>query len=140
MTQRQMHDFCSMLNLWAITYGDSPGATLTDALSAMSRDEEFGQSFAERFRECPLILEGKDAWGIPFIYRPGRLRSGSNGVVFRSCGRNGRDDNGQGDDIQVVVGIPASQPQPDTQPHGHERDNGAGSLLGPGSRPQQAQP
>jgi len=46
------------------------------------------------------FLDGKDAWRHAFIYE---LSADGNAATIRSCGRNGIDEHGGNDDIEMTV-------------------------------------
>jgi type II secretory pathway pseudopilin PulG len=78
-------------------HGYYPGPTLGDAIKALAADEK---GFIDSFPKT-----GLDAWGRPHLYQ---LSADGRHVVIYSCGPNGIDDHGNGDDIVIRCDI-ASQ-------------------------------
>ena len=93
-TQDQLFEF----NGYLVQF-DRPGSitrkSLAECVRALSADSELGPGLR---KDCPMLVENKDAWGRPFILSwHGQGRS----LSIRSVGRNGRDESGGGDDIEV---------------------------------------
>jgi len=89
---------------------DFPADSLEKTLNAVMEDEFAGKhvrshdakSYAYSFE---LLMKGIDAWERPLIY----IWNEEEGIIIiRSMGRNGRDESGQGDDIQLKMNIGAT--------------------------------
>jgi hypothetical protein len=55
---------------------------------------------AKQFRNAARNQELIDSWGQPYRLRLQQPRHNKDGVDLWSCGRNGRDEDGAGDDIK----------------------------------------
>lgn len=97
---RQVNNFGSALTNFADAKGYFPGPTLTDAVAQM---EAFERESGQDFRlDWSVYKRNKTVWGGPFVYE---LKSAGNVAVFRSTGRNRRDNGGRGDDLQRTVNL-----------------------------------
>jgi hypothetical protein len=75
-------------------YEGAPGSSLSDAINTMTGDSEVCK---ELRKACRMMLQNRDAWENGFVYE---VSLDTNSVIIRSTGKNGRDENGNGDDIQ----------------------------------------
>ena len=93
-TQDQLFEFSGYLFQF-----DRPDSitrkSLAECVRALSADSELGP---ELRKDCPMLVENKDAWGRPFILS---WEDQGRSLSIRSVGRNGMDESGGGDDIQV---------------------------------------
>lgn len=97
---RQVNNFGFALENYAQVHPQLPGPTLRDAVEALQR---FESETAQDFRvNWTSYLQNRTVWGGAFVYEweaPGYK------VTLRSTGRNGRDEGGEGDDLQVTVRV-----------------------------------
>lgn len=84
----------ALVEMHSIVHGRLPGPSFNDVLQSLNERKKWVtvQSFGP-------LANGMDAWREPVIYHViDRERA-----VLRSKGPNKLDDNGQGDDIEVVI-------------------------------------
>jgi hypothetical protein len=72
-----------------------PGENILDVLHRLIA---IGALDTQYLREHPGLDHGLDAWGNEIL-----MIINKDTVVFRSCGRNGKDEGGSGDDLQATV-------------------------------------
>ena len=97
-TQRQMISFSNALSHLSSIDGRIPGSNLEDAIKAVQSNA----ASRERMRNCPLILEGRDAWGTRWVYTVDP--TGKNATIT-SAGPDRKYDGGQGDDLSCTAVI-----------------------------------
>jgi len=97
-TTRQVIDFSEYVEHYTDFHHELPGPGIDDVVKALLADEESSKRIN---KECSMFISNKDSWGNEFIYQ--RDEDNKRYAVVRSKGRNGRDENGQGDDIQCEI-------------------------------------
>ncbi len=78
-----------------------PGS-LQEAIKAVQAYEQRRGERGYFTRMFPMLVRNRDAWGRPFVYE---LKDHGRTVVVRSLGRNGKDEKGEGDDIQSKASL-----------------------------------
>lgn len=95
--QNEEHRFESLTVRWIMHEERLPESDFKSFVTTLCR--YYGSDFG-----CPMIVKNRDPWGHPFVYK---VEDGGRKVILRSCGPNGHDDGGGGDDIQNVMLYPA---------------------------------
>ena len=115
----------AMLGGSAIDHGRFPGPTLADALRQV-RDDDHGAVIEHlvqtRSSDWPLFQAGEDYFGHALVYE--YLQDGTR-VRLRSCGPNGLDDKGAGDDDEVELWIDSGQVRMTFHPQQEPSNRGA---------------
>jgi len=84
-----------------------PGDSLEKTFNVIMKDEVCGYLFRYLVKNAndhalELLMKGIDAWERSLIY----IWNEEEGIIIiRSMGRNGRDDDGQGDDIELKMNV-----------------------------------
>ncbi|MES2793724.1 MAG: hypothetical protein V4719_29185 [Planctomycetota bacterium] len=103
---RELRLFSMALIAFVMDGGEIPNSNLTNVIDAM--DDHLKNSIPNRppyeCDEWPSVKKGVDRWGNALIFSYSKK---SKTVIVRSLGRNGRDENGNGDDIQRIIHLPA---------------------------------
>jgi hypothetical protein len=94
----EINRFANYLSGIAIFEGHIPGPSLKDAVAAVRRDPIVGSQIGS----FPWIVKGIDPWGHPIVFT--RSNDGYRAIIY-SCGRNGLDEGGHGDDIGQIIDI-----------------------------------
>lgn len=94
-TGRQLSSFYNYLIRVSIDKRRFPGPALADALLEMRKDPTLVRQLS---LSCEMIVQNRDSWGNAFIYV---WKDGGYEVAIRSCGPNGKDDAGLGDDLTM---------------------------------------
>jgi len=93
-----MEDFSAILIQYAVRTNRPPAPTL---VAMVEKIQDLGYVYASRLNNhSPLLVEGKDAWGHPFVYEWDEEEMV---LTVRSLGRNGRDESGEHDDMEIAV-------------------------------------
>lgn len=110
-TREEILELCEVvITTGAELVDDFPGDSLEKTLNIIMKDELVGKhvrSFIKNRYDYSfeLLMKGIDTWERPLIY----IWNKEEGIIIiRSMGRNGRDDDGQGDDIQLKMNIGAT--------------------------------
>ncbi len=81
--------------------GKFPGPSLPAAIAQIQAEQWFAQelqSTPDQKRTWALVVKGLDAWGRPLKYE---VDHAGKWMKVRSVGRNGIEEHGRGDDIEI---------------------------------------
>ena len=92
-TTYQIISMASLLSVYSITHDGFPdGSTFREVHKTLMKDDHY----QEMCSTTPTLRKTQDAWGNEIIF----IRVNTESAIVRSPGRNGVDENGEGDDIQ----------------------------------------
>ncbi len=92
-TSRTLYRLDHAISMYAADTGRLPGATVPEAITNMGRCA----GFWERVGGSPTLRKSQDCWG-----RELKISVSGGKYIIWSCGRNGVDEGGRGDDIAVA--------------------------------------
>jgi len=94
--------FSTQLHYYVTAHAPKEWATLDDAVAEIYGSGNLDDQSDFLFGKPPQIANGIDPWGSKIVLVKG---SKENRWILRSFGPNGRDDGGEGDDIDVELWI-----------------------------------
>jgi len=99
-TTRAIGLFEDLIFTMCISYEQTPKASYKDTIEMMKQHPKCKDEMSMFSSYAELILRGTDSWGRPFFYKK---NESDHTVIIRSFGKNGYDENGNGDDIQKII-------------------------------------
>ena len=97
--RRELKVFVRAVRVYNFVTDSLPPPTLRDTLDAMKKLSATSPLMPEfQFDQFPMVERGTDAWGHPLKYV---VDHSQRSVLIRSIGKNGIDEAGAGDDIEI---------------------------------------
>ena len=92
-TSRQISSMSFLLEEYSLRHGGFPdGSTFREVHKTLMKDDHY----QEMCSSTRTLRKTQDAWGNEIIF----IRVNAKSAIIRSPGKNGVDENGEGDDIQ----------------------------------------